>query len=115
MRRHIFYLENLSKLVSELIQGEAAGLTQLDVDLVRTALVRVRQGLSREVRQFGDRLDEMKVALGLSPHAPVIPDRRRLAAFRTTFEAVDNWSRRPDRSLSELHKIAQKLPALGTW
>ncbi|MGP0069355.1 MAG: hypothetical protein ACLQGP_37860 [Isosphaeraceae bacterium] len=112
-RRHIFYLENLSKLVSELIQGEAAGLTQLDVDLVRTALVRARQGLSREVRQFGDRLDEMKVALGLSPHAPVIPDRRRLAAFRTTFEAVDNWSRRPDRSLSELHKIAQKLPALG--
>ncbi len=69
--------------------------------------------MSDEIGHFRNRLDEVKVALGLSPHALVIPDRRSLIAFGTAFDAVESWSRNPNRSLSVLHQLAQKLPALG--
>jgi hypothetical protein len=112
-RRNVAFHENLSKLLAELIQGEAGGLSQLDLDMVSAALVRVRQSLSDEIGQFRDKLDEVKVALGLAPHAPVIPDRRSLNAFGTAFEAVESWSKQPDRNLSVLSQLAQKPPALG--
>jgi hypothetical protein len=112
-RRNVAFHENLSKLLAELIQGEAGGLSQFDLDMVFAALLRGRQSLSDEIGQFRDKLDEVKVALGLSPHAPVIPDRRSLNALATAFDAVENWSKNPDRNLNELHKLTQKLPALG--
>ena len=93
-RLHVATIENLLKLVQELIQGENGGLSQLDVDLLNEALVRGRRGFSREIVALRDALDELKVDLGLSPHAAVIPDRRNLAGFRDTWKAVDVWSRR---------------------
>jgi hypothetical protein len=81
--------------------------------MVFAALLRARQELSDEIGHFRDELDELKVALGLSPHAPVIPDRRSLDAFGTAFDAVESWSRQPDRALDVLHRLAQKLPAPG--
>jgi hypothetical protein len=112
-RRNVAIHENLWKLLAELIQGESGGLSQIDLDMVMAALLRARQELSDEIGHFRDELDELKVALGLSPHAPVIPDRRSLDAFGTAFDAVESWSRQPDRALDVLHRLAQKLPALG--
>ena len=112
-RVHVATIENLLRLVQELIQGESGGLSQLDVDLLNEALVRGRRGFSREVVALRDALDELKVELGLSPHAAVIPDRRNLAGFRDTWKAVDVWARRPDRSLAELPRIVEHLPTLG--
>ncbi len=58
-------------------------------------------------------LDELKPALGLSPHAAVFPDRRGIAAFDQVFQAAEDWSRRPDRNLAELPQIIGRLPAIG--
>ena len=112
-RWNVAFHENLLKLINELMQGESGGLGQLDVDLISAALIRMRQGLSEETGRFRDELDRVKVALGLSPHAPVIPDRQSLLAFGTAFEAVENWYKQPDRNLSVLHDLTQKPPALG--
>ena len=112
-RRNVAVHENLMKLVAELIHGSSAGLSQMDVDLVFASLLRARQELANEIGQFRDGLDDMRICLGLSPHAPVVPDRQCLAAFRTTFDAVENWSRSPDRNLVVLRELVQRLPNLG--
>jgi hypothetical protein len=112
-RRHVATLENLSKLLQDLIQGEAAGLSQFDIDFTSEALVRGRQRMSREVVGLRDALDELKVALGLSPRAAVVSDRQALAVFRDVLTAVDAWSRQPDRMLGELPRIVDRLPTPG--
>ena len=99
--------------MEEQIQGESGGLSQLDIDLIRSMLLRARRDLAEEIGRFRDRLDEMKVSLGLSPHAAVIPDGRALAPFRRVLDGADDWARKPDRSLAELHRLAQTFPALG--
>src|SRR5262249_12566218 len=54
--RYVARLENLNRLVRELIQGENAGLSQLDIDSVMEALVRARQGASRAIAAYRDDL-----------------------------------------------------------
>jgi hypothetical protein len=112
-RKNIYCHENLSKLIAELSLGTSFGLSPLDLDRVNAALLEARRGLSDEIGQFRDQLDEVKVALGLSPHAPVIPDRQSLATFRTAFEAVQYWFMDPDRAPYDMRKLTHKLPTLG--
>jgi hypothetical protein len=112
-REHVAKLANLSTLVREMIQGEAMGLSQFDIDLTSEALARGRQRLLSETAGYRDALDELKVSLGLSPHAAVIPDRRGTAAFQDVFEATASWFRHPDRSLAALPRIIDRLPTLG--
>ena len=112
-RRYVAVLENITKQLQELIQGGSSGLSRLDFDLAFASLVEARQAMSDEVRQFRDRLDQVKVSLGLSPHAAVVPDRESIAAFPATFDAVESWSRQPDRILSDLPALVERLPALG--
>jgi hypothetical protein len=112
-RRNVAVHENLGNFVRELIQGEAAGLRQSDVALVQAALLQARQGLADNVGHFRDGLDELKVALGLSPRVAVLPDRRRLAAFHDAFEAMENWSKDPSRNLAQLPRLVGQLPAVG--
>jgi hypothetical protein len=112
-RRNIEFHENLMKLLLERIQGEASGLCQLDVDMVSASLARVRQKRADEISQFRDGLDQLKVVLGLSPRVEFILDRPRPAAFREVRDEVDNWARRPDRSLQELPRLLEGLPGLG--
>ena len=111
--RYIAKVENLHRLVRELIQGENAGLSQLDIDVLAEALVQGRQRASRELAGYRNDLDELKVALGLSPHAPVLPDRGPVVAFLRVWDAADAWQRRPDRNLAELPRIVGQLPELG--
>ena len=112
-RRNVAVHENLFKLVVELVQGSSAGLSQMDVDLVFASLLRARQNLANEIGQFRDGLDDMRVELGLAPHASVVPERQYLAAFHGTLDAVENWSRSPDRILDDLRVLVQRLPTLG--
>jgi hypothetical protein len=111
--RYIAEVELLRRLVHELIQGENAGLSQLDLDSLAEALVQGRERASREIAGYCDDLDELKVALGLSPHAPVLPDRGPVAEFARVWDAVGAWQRRPDRHLAELPRIIGRLPELG--
>ena len=112
-RGYVAILENLSKLLQELNRAESTGLSQLNIDLMAEVLLQAGRAASRELIEFRDRLDELKVALGLSTHAAVIPDRRALAAFRDVFNAVEAWATRPDRRLDELPRIVGRLPAAG--
>ena len=113
VRRNVSVHESLVRLLQERTQGESSGLNRLDVDNVATSMARARQRLAEEIRQFRDRLDEIKVALGLSPHAAVILDRQSLAGFRAVFESVEDWARGPQRNPQALPRLVERLPALG--
>ncbi|MGO9921304.1 MAG: hypothetical protein ACLQIB_42250 [Isosphaeraceae bacterium] len=112
-RRDFVAHEILLTFMRELVQGESGGLSQLDVDRVSAALERARQRLADDIGRFRNDLDQMKVALGLSPHAAIVPDRQILAMFGSVFEAVDNWFRSPNRNLAELHTLVNRVPVLG--
>ena len=112
-RRNVATHENLNAMLVERIQGESSGLNRIDLDTVFASLVRARQKLADEIRQFRDGLDELKVALGISPRAAVILDRQSLASFRVVFDSVDSWARHPRRHLADLPQVIERLPTLG--
>ena len=112
-RRNIEFHENLAQLLKELIQGQSSRLHQLDVDVVSASMGRAQQKRAEEISKFRDGLDELKVALGLSPRVEFILQRPNPAAFREVRDRIDNWQRRPDRSLEELPPMLAGLPVLG--
>jgi hypothetical protein len=105
--------ENCLRLFRELIQGESSGLSQLEVDLVETSLVRARQRMAAETARFRDGLDELEAVPGLSPRAASIPDPQDIAAFREAFERVYNWNRDPNRLFGTLPRLIARVPVLG--
>jgi hypothetical protein len=112
-RRNIAVHELLLPLLREVVQGCPSGVSQLDVDRVNASLERARLGLVDDVGHYRNDVDQMKAALGLSPHAAVVPDRRILSAFQSAWESVHNWLRSPTRQLDELHVLVERLPVLG--
>ena len=77
------------------------------------ARVKAGQTLDRQKRQFRDGLDELKIALGLSPTAAVILDRNAIAGFQAIFDSVADWERQADRDPRRLTQAIDQLPALG--
>lgn len=71
-----------------------------------------RQRFEEHLQAYRGRLNAVKAELGLSPNAPVVPDRRGLIRFRTVFEKTDSWFRNPQRNPSVLPTIAAELPRL---
>lgn len=57
-------------MIEELAHGQSFGLSQLDVDLVNSETIEARVRWSRRITAYRD---ELKPALGLSPHAAVFP------------------------------------------
>ena len=112
-RWRIAFLENLTKLLVERIQGESSGLSRLDLDVVFAALSKCRQNFDHQKTLFRDELDELKVALGLSPQVAVILDRKTMAGFQEAFEAVATWQRQPNRHIDDLYKLTDAMPDPG--
>ena len=112
-RWRIAFLENLTRLLMERIQGESSGLSRLDLDVVFAALSKCRQNFDHQKTLFRDGLDEFKVALGLSPQVAVILDRTPMAGFQEAFEAVATWLRQPSRHLDDLYKLTEAVPDPG--
>jgi hypothetical protein len=112
-KRMVDALGRLKKVLQELLMGESTQLGQHDLDEVDLSLQKERRRFLEELRGYRDRLDEIKVELGLSPHASVVPDGRSLARFRSVFEKVDHWQHDPERKMEELPRIVAGLPALG--
>ena len=112
-RWRIAFLENLTKLLQERIQGESSGLSRLDLDVVFAALVKCRQNFDHQKTLFRDGLDDFKVALGLSPQVAVILDRKPMAGFQDAFEAVATWLRQPSRHLDDLYQLTDAVPDPG--
>jgi hypothetical protein len=104
--------EQLVSLIKSLAEGEATAQTRFELDQVDNSLQQTRLLVVEELMLYRDRLDEVKVELGLSPRAPVVPDWRSLAAFRFAFETADAWQRKPGRKLTDLAGIAGQLPRL---
>jgi hypothetical protein len=111
-RRDVAAHDALLAALVGLVAGESSNLSQLDVDRTAAVLQQARRRLGDALLHYRDRLDEVKVELGLSPHAAVVPDREPLAAFREVFEAADRWSTDPGRRLEELPRLVGRLPRL---
>jgi hypothetical protein len=111
-RRNLAFFENLVSLYSELIQGEASGLSQLQVDQVMQRLITARQALFNDEITYRLQLDEFKMQMGLPPDLPLIVDMGLAQPFYEVFNEVDRWQRRANRSLSELPTIIAKIPDL---
>jgi hypothetical protein len=111
--QNVAFHENLHKLIADRSKGATAGTSQLDVDTIFAALLKARQKLADEIRQFRDGLDEVKFQLGLSPRAPVIFDTQNLKAFEAVFASVEEWKRRSTRRPGDLPEIIERFPAPG--
>lgn len=112
--RRLQVVENATKLVDALEQLKAAA-GALDLprpDRLDARLRDARRRLQGELLAYRDRLDAVKDELGLSPHAPVVPDRTSLARFRAAFEKIDEWFADPGRDPAALPAIVATFPRL---
>jgi hypothetical protein len=112
-QRNAAFYENTFTLLSELIKGQSAGLSQLHLDQAEALLIRARQDLAEAIADYRDQLERFKVAMGLSVRAPVVLDREIVASFGRVFDLARRWQERPEHSLPELPRIIKGLPALG--
>jgi hypothetical protein len=112
-QRNAGFYGNTFTLLSELIKGQSAGLSQLLLDQTEAQLVRTRQDLADAIAGYRDGLESFKITMGLSVRAPVVLDREIVASFGKVFDQARSWQERPDRNLAELPRIIKGLPALG--
>jgi hypothetical protein len=110
---NVTFYENVFTFMSELSKGESAGVSQLNLDQIDTALNRARQVLADEIADYRDHFERFKVALGLSIHAPVVLDREIVACFGRVYDQVRSWQEQPGGNLRDLPRIIKGLPALG--
>src|SRR5207237_448033 len=112
-RRNVAFYENLVRLYQELIQGEASGLSQLQVDQVTSQLILARQTLFNDKITYRSGLDSFKMQMGLPPDVTIILDQSFLGEpFYRVFNAVDAWQKDPDRNLAQLPGIIGQIPQL---
>ena len=112
---HLTYSEKLLQLVQELVNGEASGLSQIQVDDVNDLVQKARLDLVERRARYRDSLDEFKVELGLMPGAMVVLDREPLSKFRAIFDDLIRWSAGPSREFEKLDELVSALPALGDF
>jgi hypothetical protein len=111
-RKNVATLEQIVNLYQQLIEGEASGLTQLQVDQAELNLVSARQQLVQDTLNYRAQVDRFKVQLGLPPDLPLVPDLGLIRPFEDVYESVDKWQRNPDRDLDDLPGLLSSLPAL---
>jgi hypothetical protein len=112
-RRNVAFFENLVRLYQELIQGEASGLSQLQVDQVMSQLITARLRLWNDKLTYRSGLDAFKMQMGLPPDVTIVLDQSFLGEpFYQVFNAIDNWQKDPDRNLAQLPDIIGKIPEL---
>jgi hypothetical protein len=95
-----------------LIQGEASGLSRLQVDQVMQRVIAGRQALFTDKITYRNQLDQFKMQLSLPPDLPLVVDMSLAEPFYKVFSAVDDWQRRSDRKLEELPNIIAQIPEL---
>jgi hypothetical protein len=111
-RRNLFFLESVAKLYQELIQGEASGLSRLQLDQVMQRVIAGRQALFQDKLTYRTSVDSFKMQMSLPPDTPIVVDMSLAQPFYDVFDAVDVWQRKSNRSLDELPFIIAKLPEL---
>ena len=111
-RRNLLFLESVAKLYQELIQGEASGLSRLQLDQVMQRVIAGRAALILDRNTYRYQLDQFRMQMSLPPDLPVIVDMSLAQPFYDVFDAVDQWQRDAKRSLDQLPFIIAKLPEL---
>ena len=72
--RNLAFFEQLAALYEELIEGESSGLSQLQVDQVKSRVLTSRQTLIADIITLRNTNDSFKQQIGLPPDTPVVPD-----------------------------------------
>jgi hypothetical protein len=111
-RKNIAAFEQLVKVYRELIEGESSGLSQLQLDQVDSSLQGARQQLVSDKLTYRNDLDQFKIQLGMPPDVPLVPDRSLMAAFKKTYNDIDEWQRNPNRDMADLPRLVAQLPEL---
>lgn len=111
-RRNVATLEQIVGLYRQLIDGEASGLTQLQVDQAENNLISGRRTLAQDILTYRNSLDQFKMQMGLPTDLPLVVDMGLYDRFRNVFGEIDEWQRNPRRDLKELPAIVNKVPDL---
>lgn len=111
-RKNVAYFEQLVMLYKQLIEGEASGLTKLQVDQAEQRLVSSRLTLVQSVLGYRSDLDQYKMQLGLPPDLPMVIDLSLTQGFRDVFTRIDDWQREADRDLADLPHLVDQVPSL---
>jgi hypothetical protein len=111
-RKNVATLEQIVNLYKQLIQGEASGLSQLQVDQSESSLVTARGRLVADLLSYRRDLDQFKVQLGLPPDVPMVPELGLAEPFRNVFSTIDKWQLDADRKLEDLPALVERIPGL---
>jgi len=111
-RRNLAYFEQLVNLYTQLIDGEASGLTQLQVDQAKNSLANARNRLISDMNTYRISLDTFKQQLGLPPDLPLVVDLSLFEPFKKVWNSIDDWQRNPRRDLKDLPALVGKVPEL---
>jgi hypothetical protein len=111
-RRNLLFLESVARLYQALIQGEASGLSRLQLDQVMQRVIAGRAALILDRNTNRYQLDQFRMQMSLPPDLPLIVDMSLAQPFYDVFDAVDAWQRDAKRSLDQLPFIIAKLPEL---
>lgn len=110
--RNLAYFEQLAALYEQLIEGESSGLSQLQVDQVKSRVVTARLTVVGDVLTLRNQNDQFKQQLGLPPDTPVVPDLTLFQPYLDVFAEIDEWQRDKNRKLEDVPKIVNKIPEL---
>lgn len=111
-KRNVATLEQIVNLYQQLIDGEASGLTQLQVDQAQNSLINGRRQLAQDILTYRNSLDSFKMQMGLPTDTPLTVDLGLYQPFKDVYTELDAWQRNPARDLKNLPEIVGKVPAL---
>src|SRR5208337_3631690 len=110
--RNLAFFEQLAALYEQLIEGESSGLSQLQVDQVKSRVLTSRQTLILDIVTLRNTNDQFKQQIGLPPDTPVVPDVSLFQPYLDVFAEIDEWQRSKNRKMEDVPKIVDKIPQL---
>ena len=110
--RNLAYFEQLAALYEQLIEGESSGLSQLQVDQVKSRVLTSRQTLIADIITLRNTNDQFKQQIGLPPDTPMVPDVSLFQPYLDVFAEIDEWQRNKNRKMEDVPKIVDKIPQL---
>ena len=110
--RNLAFFEQLAALYEQLIEGESSGLSQLQVDQVKSRVLTSRQTLIADIITLRNTNDSFKQQIGLPPDTPVVPDVSLFQPYLDVFAEIDEWQRSKNRKMEDVPKIVDKIPQL---